>query len=123
MCIREYVRMGTRVIAIEQSGTCVNGEVNTATTLPGENIRLTFSGTAGQQVNVQVTNSTFPGSCYSVVLSILKPDGTQLANTGLCGGATGGLSLVSLPVTGTYTVVVDPQNGVTGSAVVTLSIN
>ena len=47
---------------------------------PGQNARLTFSGTAGQVVTARVTNGTFSSYCFDLSLSIVKSDGTTLAN-------------------------------------------
>ncbi len=85
--------------------------------LPGQNARLSFSGTAGQLINLQITNSTI-APCLNY--SILNPDGSQLATALTC-GATGALNPVSLPSTGTYTALISPINGGTGSAMVALS--
>jgi len=109
---------------MDQPGTMTVGTSNTVTiNALGQNARLAFSGTAGQQVNVQVSNSTFTGGCWSLILSILKPDGTVLNSANTCGSGDVDLSFVTLPVTGTYTALVDPQGVGTGSVLVTLSMD
>jgi hypothetical protein len=110
----------TVTLSVDQTGSITPGTGDTVTiNIPGQNARFAFSGTAGGEVNLQVTGSTFPG-CLALALSILKPDGTQLASGYVC-GATGGIPSVTLPLAGTYTAVIAPQNGGTGSAIVTLS--
>ncbi len=57
-------------------------------------------------------------SCVTVTL--LKPDGTSLTSTFTCGG-TFNLSQQTLPVTGTYTIKVDPNSSSIGSANVSVT--
>jgi YD repeat-containing protein len=102
------------------SGTITIGTALTVTTTgSGQNARYTFSGTAGQQISLTLTNSTYAG-CIALATSILKPDGTTLGSTSIC-GATGFIDSMTMPVTGTYTVLVDPGGTATGS--VTLQLN
>jgi uncharacterized protein YhfF len=103
------------------TGSITAGTPVTATTVTaGQNALYTFSGTAGQQVSVTISNSTYTG-CNAVVVSILKPDATTLGSTGICNGTSGFLDSLTLPTTGTYTVLVNPQGTTTGSATVLLS--
>ncbi len=85
-------------------------------TVPGQRARYTFTGTAGQLVNVGVSSVSITSSA----VSMLKPDGTTLATTTI-GTSGGSLDPSALPVSGTYTIVVDPTNVYTGSATLTLS--
>jgi YD repeat-containing protein len=102
------------------SGTISIGTPLTVTTTGiGQNARYTFSGTQGQQISVNISNSTYPG-CTALWVSILKPDGSTLGWTGIC-GATGFIDSMTLPSTGTYTVLIDPAGQNTGS--VTVLIN
>ncbi|MGA9669747.1 MAG: FG-GAP-like repeat-containing protein, partial [Terracidiphilus sp.] len=102
------------------------GTAQTVTiTSPGQEGILTFSGIEGQFASVQLTNFAFPGACCDTVnLTILKPDGTFLVSTGMYSAGTAGIVLfqnpIALPVTGSYTVVIAPQNGYTGSTDVTV---
>ena len=84
--------------------------VNVSITVPGQKASFTMSGTAAQQATVRVTSNTM--SCVTVTL--LKPDGTSLTNTFSCSGAFN-LATQTLPVTGTYTITVDPNGPNTGS--------
>jgi YD repeat-containing protein len=92
--------------------------VTLGTTTPGQNMSLTFSGTAGQSVSLLTTNSSFP-NCYWGTVALIKPDGTQLASSNLCSNAA--INMISLPLTGTYTIAVNPSGSDTGSATFTLS--
>jgi hypothetical protein len=93
--------------------------VTITTTTVGQNAILTFSGTAGQRVSLQLSNSTFSG-CLAVFDIIKNPDGTNLTWTYLC-SATGYIDTVVLPVTGSYTVLIDPQGTTTGSQTLVLN--
>jgi hypothetical protein len=91
-------------------------------TTPGQPDLLTFSGTAGQYASVQVSNYNFSGwCCASLSVSILNPDSTTLVAANLNPGNLF-LSPVALPATGTYTLVISPQSGNTGSGTFTLSV-
>jgi YD repeat-containing protein len=93
-------------------GTLGVGPPGTTVTIgtPGQNAQLTFSGTAGRRASVNRTNNT---TGDPVDLQLLKPDGTQLALTGLAF-----LDAVTLPVSGTYTLVVNPTGAGTGNVTV-----
>jgi hypothetical protein len=103
------------VVDVTGSITLGGPSVNVNLTVPGQKASYTMSGTVGQQATVRVTGSTF--GCVTVAL--LKPDGTTLVSTFSCGG-TFNLATQTLPVTGTYTVTVDPNTSSTGST--TLSV-
>src|SRR5262249_20617157 len=91
-------------------------------TRPGQNARLTFEGTVGQRVDLGVSEVSFdPGPGSEVVeVSILHPDETTLAS-GLVTSSGRGIHTDPLPDTGTYTIVVDPQDAKTVSLTLTLS--
>jgi YD repeat-containing protein len=101
------------------SGTItIDGATVTPTlTVPGQRARYTFTGTAGQWVNLGLTGVTMTSSN----VSMFKPDGSTLASIGI-GTSGGSLDPVSaLPTTGTYTIVVDPSGLATGSMTLTLT--
>ena len=92
--------------------------------IPGQSAQLSFQGTAGQSATVQLSNITFNGL---VTLSIINPDGTMLIqtyNTNFNDSfqTANSLESVPLPVTGTFTVVISPQDGATGGATAALSL-
>ncbi len=96
----------------------IDGATVTPTlTVPGQRARYTFTGTAGQWVNLGLTAVTITSS----TVAMLKPDGTTLVSTSI---GTGGGSLdptTTLPTSGTYTIVVDPAGLSTGSMTLTLT--
>jgi hypothetical protein len=98
--------------ASEITGTLSIGDPALTVTInnPGQNARLTFSGTSGQQVTVRVTNNVIG----AVTVKLLKPDGTQLTTT-TSGVSSFNLATQTLPTTGTYTVLIDPASFNTGS--------
>lgn len=93
--------------------------VTIATTQPGQKARLTFAGTAGQQVNLSVSNITIPGLTYLYLFGVA---GEYLAiGTYNQGPGTGGIHTATLPVSGTYTILVDPEAAYTGGITVSLT--
>jgi YD repeat-containing protein len=108
-------------VPADATGTITPGgaAVTVTTTTAGQNAVLTFSGTAGQRVSLQISNSTFAG-CLAAFDSIRKPDGTNLASIYIC-GATGYIDTVVLPVTGSYTILIDPQGTTSGSQTLLLN--
>ncbi|KAF0190265.1 MAG: protein containing ipt/tig domains (cell surface receptor), partial [Gammaproteobacteria bacterium] len=80
--------------------------VSLTTTVPGQNMSLTFSGTAGQRISLFAQFSGL-GGCSSFGLTTLQPDGaTQLfSNTG-CGNGPLFMEPLTLPAGGTYTIMV-----------------
>ena len=95
--------------------------VAVSATVPGQNATATFGGTAGQRVSLALTNVTIgTSSCCSARVSILKPDGSTLVFATPFGTSGGFVDTKTLPVTGTYTILVDPQLGDVGSATLTL---
>jgi YD repeat-containing protein len=91
---------------VSVGGSAVSVPLSTA----GQNGTLTFSGTASQQVTVRMTGNTFG----STTVKLMKPDGTQLT-TGTSTLPNFNLTTQTLPATGTYTIVVDPAAGNTGT--------
>jgi hypothetical protein len=86
---------------------------NTATAMnlsrSGQNGRFTFDAVAGTTVAVQIGGIATTPANQLVTLTVLKPDGSILAGTTTATGYT--FNLTSLPVTGAYTLFVDPANG------------
>ena len=87
-------------------------------TTPGQNASLTFAGTQGQGISLVTTGSSITGS-----VTIKKPDGSDLASAffnppGL--GPEAFIDKQTLPVTGTYTVLVNPGAAATGTTNVRL---
>ncbi len=99
------------------SGTIVAGgsPVVVSTTTPGQNAQLTFTGSAGQGVSISLTGVTFSTSDFY----LKKPDGTNLIFTSFATDADF-INPFTLPVTGTYTIIIDPRSYHTGNVTVTL---
>jgi hypothetical protein len=94
--------------------------VQVTTTVPGQNAQLSFSGTAGQRVslNVGFGSGLYPGSCNFV--SIKKPDGTALLGQTTQCGSSYFTDVLTLSDTGTYVITVNPGGLNVGSATLTL---
>jgi hypothetical protein len=98
--------------AIAPGGTPARVDMGT----PGQNAKLTFSGTAGQRVSLNVSQS----SLSQAYVSIQNPDGSMLVNNTLFATTPAFVDVRTLPATGTYTITVDPQGATTGGATLTL---
>ena len=85
--------------------------VTVTTTTSGQNARVVFEGTAGQRVGLIMSAVTISSSA----VSILNPDGSNLiAPTFICNSG-GFISSSPLPVSGTYTILIDPSGNNVGS--------
>ncbi|HEY3069863.1 MAG TPA: Ig-like domain-containing protein [Gaiellaceae bacterium] len=89
--------------------------VTVTTTVPGQNAKLTFAGTAARRISLKVGPT-----CCSVKITILNPDGTALVAATSFTSTGGFIDRKTLPVTGTYTIVVDPQSSAVGGTTLTL---
>jgi hypothetical protein len=97
---------------VEGGELVVNGATATySTAAPAQNARYTISGTTGQTLRLVFAGNTVPAS----TLYVFKPDGGVLASRGTGGIASGTLDLPTLPLTGTYTVIVFVDGRTTGS--------
>ncbi|MGH9566566.1 MAG: hypothetical protein ACRD4I_11310, partial [Candidatus Angelobacter sp.] len=96
--------------ASDATGTIsVDGSpVTISTTVQGQDARLSFGGTAGQSVRLQVTGVTNP----SASVFLLKPDGTQQASMSGSNspGQTFFMDAQPLAISGTYTLWVRHNN-------------
>ena len=76
-----------------------------STTLPGQEVRATFTATAGQNLGFAYTNlSLTPTNAGIPRFTTYKPDGTPLS------------SWTNLPATGTYTMYITPDADTTASS-------
>jgi subtilisin family serine protease len=100
------------------AGTMIAGgpAATFATTAPGQNARISFDGRAGQLVSLKLSSVSIANS----YVSILKPDGTALGGNAYVGTSGGFLDARTLPVAGSYTILLDPQEASSGSATLTL---
>ena len=112
-------------VAADLSGavtpTAAGAGIASSFTSPGQNGVYTFSGTVGQRIAVDLEPVSLSGTFgnYEEVF-LKKPDGTTLTQSGAIGSSGGFMDTVSLPVSGTYTLLVDPQQDATGSATETV---
>lgn len=70
----------------------------------GQVFNFSFNGKARQTVSLTETNNVRP--CSILTLSIARPDGSTFASKSTCGSTS--LSNVILPMTGVYSVVLNP---------------
>jgi YD repeat-containing protein len=98
---------------ISLDGSPLTAALNT----PGQRARWTFNGTAGQRVSAVVAASNIQQCGAYNSFGFLKPDGSALyTQWDMCAGAIAGP--VTLPTTGTYTVLADPAGAFTGQITV-----
>jgi subtilisin family serine protease len=81
-------------------------------TVPGQNMRVTFPGTAGERIVLRVSAS----SLSTARLTLQGPTGATVGNLMVFGVAGLFVDTQTLPSTGTYTLLVDPQGAITGGA-------
>src|SRR5262249_7922521 len=72
------VTLSRAIVPFDASATMApgGGPVTVATTVPGQNARLTFAGTAGEQVSLSLSGVTIS----TATASLLRPDGTTLVS-------------------------------------------
>lgn len=112
-------------VPADVSGSISAGGAAVSVTLgtPGQNGRLSFSGSAGQRVALRATGSGFVPSSKGAFVSILRPDGSTLTNTypgQVTNSSARFLDTVTLASTGTYSVFVDGFEEAAGTVAVTL---
>ncbi|HVD66654.1 MAG TPA: hypothetical protein VNB65_07145 [Gaiellaceae bacterium] len=109
------ITLGLYLVPADTTGTLALGTPTTiTTTVPGHNATRTFAGTAGQRVSFNFTSVTMS----SVKVIVKAPNGaTVLQDTFGTDGDF--IDPRTLPVTGTYTVTIDPQGASTGSVTLT----
>jgi VWD domain-containing protein len=107
------------VRAVDTTATATVGgaAVDLSVSQPGGVARLTFTGTAGHRVFVDVAGATFPAQCG---LPTVEDPAHQVVASGCTTNGTGSVELPAFTVTGTYTVVLDPAERSTGTAKVRL---
>ncbi len=117
--VSNYTGSMTLALSSPVTGTIAIDGASVPVTLNkvGQTARYTFNGKEGQWVNLGLTSVSITSSA----VTLLTEDGTILASTGV-GTAGGALEdQRPLPITGTYTVLVDPVGSYTGKMTLTLS--
>ncbi len=101
-------------VGADLSGSITAGgsSVTVSPNIPGLNAVNTFSGTANQRVSLKLTSGSWSGGTSADVY-IKKPDGTTLTSKFVIASAF--IDVQTLPTTGTYTVLTDPNGAATGS--------
>ncbi len=109
-------------VSADVTATIVPGgpPVTVTTNDIGQNVQVTFDGTAAQRISLRITGVAMTGGNGNVDVSIKNPDGTTLVSNGFIGSGGGYIDTRILPVTGTYTILVDPQGTNVGSVTLTL---
>jgi YD repeat-containing protein len=103
-------------VPADSTGTMtINGGTVVMPLTPGQNGSRTFNGTNGQQVTVRITNNI-----ANTVVTLLRPDGTSMTSSSSIWSSFN-LAQQTLPVTGTYTVTVNPP-GTNSGANFTLAV-
>jgi hypothetical protein len=120
-CILDVALSGQAVFAAAAAtaqpvaNTPATGGGTILTVKPGGTASMTFQGTAGQKVFVDLPSSTLPDECS--VVNVRGPDGKTL-NSGCVINGKGLIDRTELPVTGAYTVVIDPAGDHSGVSTV-----
>ena len=106
------LKLGLKTVPADSTGTIAIGGTSTVTiTGAGQNARRTFTGTAGQSVELTVSDNTIS---YGYV-TIRKPDGTTLWYSSASAGSVRVSGPLALPVSGGYAIEVDPDGQSTGA--------
>ncbi len=118
LLVPDITATGTALVSLvdatDQIGTITVGASASANLAnPGQNARLTFSGVVGDGRTVSLSSPTFSAAgCYT--LSLLRPDGSTKATANACATTTSFTTVAD--VSGTWTVLVDPQGLSVGRA-------
>lgn len=117
MRVRLYAFTGD----ISLSGTLGGASLPVNITAPGQNARITFSGTQNHKLSINLTGGTLSGSLINsgCALSIQLPTGVMWGGYN-CYPASSFLDIGVIPNTGTYTVIIDPKMNTAGSTNVQL---
>ena len=88
---------------------------------PGAQNAPFFHALAGDRVSLSSSGRPIgTACCSSAKVSVLKPDGTTLLSASSFGTSGGFVDTKTLPQTGAYRIVVDPQSNAVGSVTLTL---
>jgi hypothetical protein len=115
----------TLTLSEDAAGTVTIGGASATVTMGrvGQNARVTFNGTAGQPLQLVLSNVTVGTSgCCSSVVSVLNPDGSTLKAPVVFGTSGSTIALPALVASGTHTIFLEPYppDLTTGSVTVAL---
>jgi hypothetical protein len=88
--------------------------VTVSTVKPGQNASLTFSAIEGQRFSMNVSGVKLTGGSY-LSMSVLKPDGSILVPVAYVSSSGTFIDVRTIPVTGTYTIRLNPGSMAVGS--------
>jgi len=92
------------------------GETKTVTIgVPGQFARYTFSGTEKQTITLKARESTIANGW----MSVWNPEGSSVSGSEANFSGSGASVEITLPTTGTYTILLEPVEGDTGSVKLT----
>jgi large repetitive protein len=112
------------VLSTDLAGTVVVGAAPTPVTFAraGQNARISFSGTAGQQVRVTVSGNALDDGNGATVnntqMAVFRPSApnvTPIGSAGFNTGVSGATINLTLPEAGTYAVTIKPAGLDSGS--------
>ena len=106
----------------DMAGTLASGvPASVALSRPGQNARLSFTGTSGALTALQVRSVTTTPPNQGLLVLVTQPDKSTLGYTHLTGA---GQTLVfpPLPVSGTYSVFIEPEEAAKGAATATMEV-
>lgn len=104
-------------VAADVTGSITPGgsPVSVSLSSPGQNARLSFSGSAGQRVAVRVSSNSIPSS----IVQLRSPTESLLGSTGLIGATDSFIDTKTFDAAGTHSVFLDPQDAHTGNVTIT----
>jgi hypothetical protein len=117
------ITLGLYVVPADTTGALTAGTgAAIATTVPGQNAKRTFTGTAGQRLSFNFTAFSFTGGVPvpSVRVTVKTPSGGTLLSYTMT--TDDFIEPKSITATGTYTVTIDPQGASTGSFTMTYHV-
>ncbi|WP_435212528.1 RHS repeat-associated core domain-containing protein [Streptomyces sp. bgisy034] len=92
--------------------------VSVAVTEAGKRARVLFDAEQGEDISVGFTESTFDPSA---IVDLVDPRGETVGSGGRVHGVSSDYEVRDLPVSGTYTLVIDPSSDIAGAVNVTMS--
>jgi hypothetical protein len=118
------ITLGLYVVPADPTAALTSGTGSVvSTSIPGQNVKRTFTGTSGQRLSFNFTNFAWSGTATpSVRVTVKTPSGGTLLTYTLTSNdflPQDGHALYTLTASGTYTVTLDPQGAATGSLTMT----
>ncbi len=121
--------VGSAALGLRYSTTTTSklklGEAITARISRGDQVRYTFKGVADRRLNVNVTGIGLTASdqAGTTMISVYRPDGSYYVGTPGPIGAAQPLDSAPLDVSGTWSIVIDPQGQSEGTVTFAASLS